>query len=154
MARDHDAYGFSLVEVVIAMLVLGLIAIALLPPLFNGLMYASEQSTIATATRHLNGLVEDARSLYTCGATNSGGAARLPNPAAFAGGGSEASGTIFRAGNNEVLTVTANRIDPVSGVTSAYACTDNALITFRLTATDQSGDVVATVTASVFTGTP
>lgn len=57
LARSREESGFSLVEVIIAMLILGAVAIALLPPLYNGLMYATEQSTKATATRHLNALV-------------------------------------------------------------------------------------------------
>jgi len=59
--RSTDAAGFSLVEVVIAMFILGLVAIALLPALINGLRYSSEQSSVATATRQLNAIVEDVR---------------------------------------------------------------------------------------------
>lgn len=61
-----DSVGFSLVEVVIAMLLLGLIAIALLPALVQGFRLSSEQSTVATATRQLNSLIEDARQSPTC----------------------------------------------------------------------------------------
>jgi type II secretory pathway pseudopilin PulG len=66
--RGHasESAGLSLVEVVIAMLVLGIIAIALLPPLVQGIRYASEQSTQATATRFLNQLVEEARKSTSC----------------------------------------------------------------------------------------
>ena len=59
--------GFRLVEVVIAMLILGMIAIAIIPALWQGLQYSSEQSTVATATRQLNGLIEEARRSPTCG---------------------------------------------------------------------------------------
>ncbi|KAF2416373.1 type II secretion system protein [Microbacterium sp. B35-30] len=59
--RSEDAAGFSLVEVVIAMFILGVIAIALLPALINGIQYSSQQSTVATATRQLNAIVEDVR---------------------------------------------------------------------------------------------
>ncbi len=63
-ARDS---GFGLVEVVISMLILGMIAIAIIPALWQGLQYSSEQSTVATATRQLNGLIEEARRSPTCG---------------------------------------------------------------------------------------
>ena len=59
--RGSDAAGFSLVEVIIAMFILGVIAIALLPALINGIRYSSEQSSVATATRQLNAIIESAR---------------------------------------------------------------------------------------------
>jgi prepilin-type N-terminal cleavage/methylation domain-containing protein len=66
--RSADAAGFSLIEVIIAMFLLGIIAIALLPALVNGIQYSLEQSTVATATRQLNAMVEDARQDQpTCG---------------------------------------------------------------------------------------
>lgn len=63
-ARDD---GFSLVEVIIAMVLLLIIAVSLLPALVDGVRYSSEQSAVATATRHLNGLIEQARDDPTCG---------------------------------------------------------------------------------------
>ena len=65
MSRADE--GFSLVEVVIAMLILGIIAIALIPPLWQGIRLLREQSTVATATRQLNGLIEEARDSPSCG---------------------------------------------------------------------------------------
>lgn len=64
--RSSDAEGFSLVEVVIAMLLLGLVAVAILPALWQGLTVASQQSSTATATRYMNALVEQARETRTC----------------------------------------------------------------------------------------
>jgi prepilin-type N-terminal cleavage/methylation domain-containing protein len=64
--RSADAAGFSLVEVVIAMVILGLIAVALIPVLWQGIMLSSQQSTVATATRQLNALVEQARDGGSC----------------------------------------------------------------------------------------
>ncbi len=64
--RGFDAAGFSLVEVIIAMFILGLIAIALLPGLVSGIRYSSEQSAVATATRQLNAIVEEARRAPSC----------------------------------------------------------------------------------------
>ena len=74
--RNADAAGFSLVEVIIAMFLLGLIAIALLPALIQGVRLSSEQSSVATATRQLNSLVEDARQSPTCATLASAVAAK------------------------------------------------------------------------------
>ncbi|MGN6218802.1 MAG: type IV pilus modification PilV family protein [Microbacterium sp.] len=64
--RGTDAAGFSLVEVIIAMFLLGLIAVAILPALWRGIQLSTQQSAVATATRQLNSLVEDARQSPTC----------------------------------------------------------------------------------------
>jgi type II secretory pathway pseudopilin PulG len=64
--RSVDAAGFSLVEVVIAMFLLGLIAIALLPALVDGIRYSTSQSSVATATRFMNEVVEQARQSADC----------------------------------------------------------------------------------------
>jgi type II secretory pathway pseudopilin PulG len=56
----------GLVEVVIAMLLLGLIAMAILPALWQGIQHSSEQSSKATAIRFLNSLVDEARALEDC----------------------------------------------------------------------------------------
>lgn len=58
--------GFSLVEVIVAMLLLGLVAISLVPLLWQGLSLADRQSTVATATREVNALVEQARETPSC----------------------------------------------------------------------------------------
>lgn len=65
-SSSDDAAGFSLVEIVIAVFILAIIAIALLPPLVNGLVLASEQALTATATRTLNALIEEARDTHKC----------------------------------------------------------------------------------------
>jgi len=64
--RSADAAGFSLVEVIIAMFLLGLLAVAILPVLWQGIALSTQQSSVATATRQLNSLVEDARQSPTC----------------------------------------------------------------------------------------
>lgn len=53
--------GFGLVEVIIAMVLLAIIAMALLPALWNGIRYSAEQSSVATATRQVNAVVEQIR---------------------------------------------------------------------------------------------
>jgi prepilin-type N-terminal cleavage/methylation domain-containing protein len=65
-AGGPEAAGFSLVEVIIAIFLLAIIAIALLPALWQGVGISSQQSATATATRHLYGLIEQARSTPTC----------------------------------------------------------------------------------------
>jgi prepilin-type N-terminal cleavage/methylation domain-containing protein len=64
--RGADAAGFSLVEVVIAMFVLGIVAVAILPLLWQGIMYSAQQSSTATATRYMNSIIDDARATPTC----------------------------------------------------------------------------------------
>lgn len=61
-----DDDGFGLVEVVIAMLLLAIIAIAIAPALWNGIKYSTNQATVATSTRQLNSLVDQARDSGTC----------------------------------------------------------------------------------------
>lgn len=62
---DEDQ-GFGLVEVIVAMLLLGLIAIAIVPALWQGVVASAQQSSSATATRFLNSLVEEARVIDDC----------------------------------------------------------------------------------------
>ena len=66
--RGDGAGGFSLVEVVIAMVILGIVAMALIPVLWQGITFSSQQSTVATATRQLNALIEQARDGQSCAA--------------------------------------------------------------------------------------
>ena len=63
---EHASQGFSLVEVIIAMLILRLIAVALIPALWQGIQLSSKQSIVATATRQLNALVEQMRDDPSC----------------------------------------------------------------------------------------
>lgn len=52
------------------MLLLAIIAVALLPFLAQGIGQSSTQSVTATATRQLNGLIEEARAAQTCAKVN------------------------------------------------------------------------------------
>lgn len=63
--------GLGLVEIVIAMFLLGIIAIALLPPLWQGIMFSAQQSSTATATRYMHSIIDDAREQPTCTYLNS-----------------------------------------------------------------------------------
>ncbi|WP_171013197.1 prepilin-type N-terminal cleavage/methylation domain-containing protein [Microbacterium sp. 2FI] len=66
MSKQAGDGGFGVIEVIIAMVLLAIIAAALLPLLWHGVVLSSQQSTTATATRHLNALVEQARANPTC----------------------------------------------------------------------------------------
>lgn len=66
LVHKPDDEGFGLVEVIIAMFLLAIIALAILPALTSGIVVSSQQSTVATATRQLNALVEQARQSPTC----------------------------------------------------------------------------------------
>ncbi len=63
--RSRDS-GFGLVEVVVAVALLGFLAIAILPVLITGLALTIDQSAKATATRAVNAVVERARVTPTC----------------------------------------------------------------------------------------
>jgi prepilin-type N-terminal cleavage/methylation domain-containing protein len=99
--RGADAAGFSLVEVVIAMFILGVIALALLPPLVNGLRFASEQAITATATRQVNALIEEARESHKCPEIN------LLAPATFDRFTVHDDGYVCAPGSVNTITLTA-----------------------------------------------
>ena len=117
--------GFSLVEVIIAMLILGIIAMALLPALWQGIRFSSQQSATATATRHLNALIEEARAAPTCGTL------RRSRPATTIPDGKGAD------------------ID-IAGTYDVSGCAKGAAVPVTLTATDGSGTQLARVDARVY----
>jgi Tfp pilus assembly protein PilE len=59
--RESDDEGLGLIELVIATFILGFLAIAFLPALWNGIRYSSTQAQTATATRFLYSVVERGR---------------------------------------------------------------------------------------------
>ncbi|WP_169582763.1 MULTISPECIES: type II secretion system protein [Microbacterium] len=119
-----DDDGFSIVEVVIAMFLLAIVAVALMPALFQGIRLSSEQSAVATATRELNALVEEARLSPTCAGLS---AVALSKTVEDGSGGSiTTSGTV--------------------GTCPATSKT----VRLHLTAVDSSGDTLATTTAIVY----
>ena len=67
----NEESGFSITEVIVAMFLLAVVAVALLPALWQGVKFSSEQSAVATATRELNALVEEARDAPTCAGLSS-----------------------------------------------------------------------------------
>ncbi|QIG40938.1 type II secretion system protein [Microbacterium sp. 4R-513] len=77
--RNRADQGFGLVEVVIAIFLLAVVAVAILPGLWQGISQSARQSSTATATRYLNALVEEARDAHSCSALNS---IATPSPSA------------------------------------------------------------------------
>lgn len=58
--------GFGLVEIVVAMFILGIVAISLLPLLVQGLRVSAMNATLASATQLVNDQIEQARAQATC----------------------------------------------------------------------------------------
>ena len=128
MAADEDANGnegFGLVEVVVAMFLLAMVAVALMPALIQGIRYASAESTVATATRHLNGLVEEARANPSCTALDA-----VVAPATFTDGRGATLTSKARSGT--------------------YDCDASPLVKLDLVVTDASGLEIAGVIALVY----
>jgi prepilin-type N-terminal cleavage/methylation domain-containing protein len=120
-ARADD--GFSMVEIVIAMFLLAIVAVALLPALWQGVSLSGQQSATATATRQLNALVEQARESPSCGLITSVAA-------------------------SQQFTDGAERTITTSGVVGT--CAPGAAVQLRLVAVDSSGRTLATTSARVF----
>ncbi|WP_127475545.1 prepilin-type N-terminal cleavage/methylation domain-containing protein [Microbacterium sulfonylureivorans] len=121
---QKDERGFSVVEILIAMFLLALVAVALLPALWQGLRYSSQQSAVATATRELNALVEEARDTPTC-----------PNLSAVA--------------VSKTVTDGAGRTISTSGTVGSCPVTTKT-VKLALTAVDSSGTTLATTTAIIY----
>lgn len=63
IARDERERGLSLIEVVIAMMLLAILAVAFLPVLIQGLRLSADNATRATANQLANMQLETARAL-------------------------------------------------------------------------------------------
>ena len=121
--RPQEA-GFSVIEILIAMFLLAIVAVALLPALWQGIQHSAAQSAVATATQELNALVEEARDTPTCAALS-----------AVAGSRSVTDG--------------AGRTITTSG--SVGTCpTVSKTVKLALTAVDASGTTLATTTAVIY----
>jgi prepilin-type N-terminal cleavage/methylation domain-containing protein len=125
MSRASEVdQGFSIVEVLIAMFLLAIVAVALLPALFQGIQYSSQQSAVATATRQLNALVEEARETPTCTTLSA------------------------VAGTNSVTDGAGRTITTSGSVGTCPAVSKTVKIS--LTAVDTSGTTLATTTAVIY----
>ena len=120
---DHES-GFSIVEVLIAMFLLAIVAVALLPALFQGIQYSSQQSAVATATRQLNALVEEARETPTCT-------------------------TLSAVAGTNTVTDGAGRTITTSGSVGTCPAVSKT-VKIALTAVDTSGTTLATTTAVIY----
>ena len=109
------------------MLILGIIAISLLPALVQGIRYSSKQAYVATATRQVNALIEEARDKRTCTVLN--GLA----PSAFRDG---------------VLVPNTDPYD-IAVDDAGFICVPGVVNTMKLTSTNARGDVLAVVTAKI-----
>lgn len=117
-SRNND--GLGLIEVVIAMLLLAIIAMAIIPALWQGVRFSSAQSSTATATRFLNSLVEEARGSANCttipsvfGKTATDGkGATMTSSGSLSGcaSGAAASLTLSITSNGDTLASTVARI--------------------------------------------
>jgi len=126
MPRFDAEEGLGLVEIVIGMLILGLIAISLIPLLWQGIRYSSEQSAVATATRQLNAIVEELRE---------------NDPVTCASVTTAVSPQTFVDGAGRTITSTG----------SATPCpASSKSVTVTLTATDDSSKTLATLNAIVY----
>ncbi|WP_045299046.1 type IV pilus modification PilV family protein [Microbacterium trichothecenolyticum] len=56
-----------MIEIIIGMILLAIIAVAILPALWQGIQYSSQQAATATATRELNSVIEGIRENPDCG---------------------------------------------------------------------------------------
>jgi Tfp pilus assembly protein PilV len=120
---DATSDGFSIVEIVIAMFLLAVVAVALLPALWQGIRYSSQQAAVATATRQLNSLVEQARQTPSCGMLSS-----------------VASTRTFTDGAGDTLTSTG----------SVGTCTARTAVRLELAAVDSLGTTLATTSALIY----
>lgn len=125
MSRASEVdQGFSIVEVLIAMFLLAIVAVALLPALFQGIQYSSQQSAVATATRQLNALVEEARETPTCT-------------------------TLSAVAGTNTVTDGAGRTITTSGSVGTCPAVSKT-VKIALTAVDTSGTTLATTTAVIY----
>ncbi|MDW4572233.1 prepilin-type N-terminal cleavage/methylation domain-containing protein [Microbacterium sp. M3] len=154
--RSADAAGFSLVEVVIAMFLLGIIAVAILPALWQGIQISSQQSAVATATRHLNALIEEMRENAQCTRTIAvagvGTIPAVPHENAFTGTNPANNGVAFDDGKGEDYDVTVQGGLVSGGGRAVYDCVPGAVVPMQLTVVDSSGKPVVSVTAKILMG--
>ena len=64
--------GLGLIEVVVAMLVLAILAIAMVPLLMQGLIQSKNNATIASATQFVDAELDTAGAMSACGSIASG----------------------------------------------------------------------------------
>lgn len=127
---DLKDEGFGLVEVIVAIFILGLLAVAVLPMIWTGLRVATEQSTVATATHAVSGFIDEVRNRADGGCSVLNGTSSLTTD----------------RGDSIMIT---GVVDP--------ACNDAVrpiAVKYTATAKNDAGDVLATVDTLVFLPKP
>lgn len=66
MKKAATDEGFTLIEIVTAMMLLAVLAIAFLPVLIQGLKYSAQNATMATATQILDAQFDAVQSVTSC----------------------------------------------------------------------------------------
>lgn len=135
-----DDSGFTLVEIVVSIVILGLLAVAILPALVIGLKVTADQSGRASVNRHLSTLVDQARSYAAPTCVNLSDIA-LHSPD-------------FYDGRNRRYTVSGSVVDSSSTAADPVACKPGSAARLELTMKTDAGQTVASVTALVFVPTP
>lgn len=123
---DDSESGLGMVEVIVGMVLLAIIAVTILPALWQGLRYSTEQSAVATATRRLNSMVEQVRDDPTCSRIIAAAATQT-----------------FPDGGGRTLTSKGT-------FTQCPPSSTSKIVTLTLNATDASNQGLATVTAIVY----
>ncbi len=77
-ARSGDESGFGLIEIVVAMFILGILAVAFLPMLIQGIKQSAINATRSSANQHASQQIELARAQTTCSGLASYAAAAAP----------------------------------------------------------------------------
>lgn len=124
--RDAGDDGFTLVEVVVSIVLLGLIAMTMLPMFITGLRLSMQNSDRASATAQVNARIEQARATPTC-----------------AGLQALVATSTFDTGRGETLSLVTTLPD---------GCTANSAVTFSVVAktTDSVGTIRSSATTKVF----
>lgn len=124
--RSDSDRGFSMVEIVIAVFLLGIAAVALLPLLLQGEQFANRQSVEATATRQISATIDSVRTNPTCSQVSS------------------VVGTkSYTDGSGRAFTVVTS-VSPAIG-----SCASNTTVTLSFTAAN-TGATLSTATAVVY----
>jgi type II secretory pathway pseudopilin PulG len=119
------------------MFLLAIVAAAILPAMWGGIRVSAQQSSVATATRAINALIEQARSTGTCAAIQA--AAATP-----------ASPTVVHDGRG--LAISISGVFYPDGSAPGSACSGGGtLMHLNLTATDAFGTTLHTATSIIYT---
>lgn len=125
--RLTDDAGFGIAEVLVAMFLLGLIAVALIPILVQGLRVSAQNAALATATQLANQQIEQVRGVTACGsitaATTTASAQNVPLKAVRTIGTTCPAGPTTGYPTTVKVSVTVTRTD-----TSVVLATANTLV--------------------------